>query len=293
MSGNKRSRTKGRKTHRGGVETGKATMERESVLRELASQKGLGERDNSKTAEAKDPKAEGRWAPVGGAQTSGKPGVNAQTELVKEQGSGIGENSSAALEFPRDYPFYASSEDTHRLDSLARYSVKLEEFKRLSSFCLGESDNKEHLSLAWISDKERFSWLPDSDLMRWLAVILANGDVAALERFSQAYKTYQEGWGDLSNKDLAKVHLMIACNTLWAEGYDRDKVTKVRLKTGALFLWAKYACRTKRRNLTPENLKREQQNLPHVDWPLIFREIGLSDIRAGKPGRKPIGNAKR
>jgi len=194
---------------------------------------------------------------------------------------------------PPPYPFYASNEDTHRLDAFVRYAIHLEEFKRLWSTHLGSSDREVDFSLAWISNKEWFNWLPESDLMRWVAVILAKGDVDALQRLTNAYKTYQEGWGDLSNKDLAKVHLMIACNSFWKAGHDRGEVTKAELKERARLLWAKFVCRGKRREPTPANIKREQRNLPHVDWPLILKEIGLDDIQPAKSGRKPIGNKTR
>lgn len=162
-----------------------------------------------------------------------------------------------------------------------------ERFTRLSSDHLGDGD----LQLAWLN-KENFEWLPESDLSRWIAMVLAKGDVDALERLVKAYRGYLEGWAGWSNKDLAKVHMMTACNILWEEGRDRGEVTKGEIQSRAEMLWAGSACRRKHHEATEENIKREEKNLPHVDWPLIRKELGLEDLKPGKAGRKPIGNKK-
>jgi hypothetical protein len=89
---------------------------------------------------------------------------------------------------------------------------------------------------------------------------------------------------------MAKVHLMIACDLIYEEGHARIEVTKADIKTRARELWAKSICRRNRRIADPQNIRREQESLPHVNWSLILREIGLSDIRSGKAGRKRMGN---
>ena len=187
------------------------------------------------------------------------------------------------------YPFYPWNKDTDRLDYLARYTARFEEFKRLWSTHLGGAAGEVDFSLAWIWSKEPFNWLPESDLMRWLAVLLAKGDVDALRRFTKAYETYTECFVKESNKDAAKIHLMIACNLLWKEGRDRaDAKMMEDVKHLARRLWAQSLCRHKKQDPTPANLKNAR--VPVVDWTLILREIGLSDLKPGKRGRKRIGN---
>jgi hypothetical protein len=193
---------------------------------------------------------------------------------------------------PLGYPFYALNESAIRLDSFARYAAHIEKFKRMWTVHFGDVEAQEDFSLAWIWAKEPFSWLFESNFIRWVAVVLAKGDVDALQRITDAYKMYKEGWGGFSNKDLAKVHMMIACNSMWEEGRDRNEVTKGEIEKRARRLWAESVCRRKHQDLTPENINRQEKHLPQVDWPLIRKEIGLDDLRSGKAGRKAIGNKK-
>ena len=185
------------------------------------------------------------------------------------------------------YPFYPANESTARLDLFARYAVRLERFKEAWVYNLMPSDD-----LSWIWEKEAFWWLHESSSIRWIAVLLARGDVDGVTRFADAFKMYHEGWASLSNKDLAKLHTMTACNLLWEEGRNRDEVTKQEIQLRAIRLWAGSVCRRKRLELTEVNISREEKNLPHVDWPLIRKELGLEDLKGSKPGRKAMGNKK-
>jgi hypothetical protein len=192
------------------------------------------------------------------------------------------------------YPFYTFNEDTYRLFSLASYAEMLEEFNRLWHDYQGGPGSEFEVVQHVISNTGRLNWLPESSLMRGLASLLGRGDAAdAFQCFSKALKAYEESFASYSNKDQAKIHLMMACNSLCHEGRNRDEVTKAEIEMRARQLWAQSRCRQRHRDLSQVNIEREERNLPHVDWPLIRREIGLDNLRSSKPGRKPIGNKRQ
>jgi hypothetical protein len=214
----------------------------------------------------------------------------AKTKPFKDHGGESLVPKSKAAAAP-EYPFYALNEATYHLDNFARYAVALKDFKRLSRFYSGSESSEFDLSSAWISNDGRFDWLSESYLMRALAVILGKGDVQGFQRLANAQRAYEEGFGEkMSNKDMAKIHLMIACNSMWKNGRNRSEVTMGEIKDFARQLWAESACRRKRQDPTPLNITHEQKNLPHVNWTLILEEIGLDDIKPAKRGRKKIGN---
>lgn len=192
------------------------------------------------------------------------------------------------------YPFYTFNENTYRLASLASYAEMLEEFNRLWHDYHGDPGSDIEVVQHVISNTGQLNWLPESSLMRGLASLLGSGDAAeAFQCFNKALKAYEEGFASYSNKDQAKIHLMMACKSFWHEGRNRNEVTKGEIEMRARQLWAQSMCRRKHRDLTQVNIEREERNLPHVDWPLIRREIGLDNMRSSRPGRKPIGNKTR
>jgi hypothetical protein len=200
----------------------------------------------------------------------------------------------------REHPFYARKKSTATLEIYVRSAVSIEQFK--DSWSLHAAavdaalqaakpvDETDYISQWFRAQANRFKPISDYHLFRSLAEWIAKGDTRGLSDFAEAQKAYEEGFGNLSNKDMAKVHLMIACDLIWEEGRARIEVTKADIKARARELWAKSVCRHKGRNADPENVRRELHSLPHVDWALIFKEIGLSDIRSGKAGRKRMGN---
>jgi hypothetical protein len=152
----------------------------------------------------------------------------------------------------------------------------------------GEADDK----LVFLKSPERFNFLAQSWMLRILVQYMVRGDVEAIHRFAKSYAAYEDGLGDLGNKDMAKLCLISACHALWIEGHERSCVTKALLKDRAAEIWAGFRCRRKRVAPSGQNLKNEIARLPVVDWPLIFKEISLSDIQEAKRGRRPkFGNS--
>jgi hypothetical protein len=192
---------------------------------------------------------------------------------------------------PPGYPFYTFDESTYPLVSLTRYAMRFREFRHLWRHHHGDFASESDLLAQSDGYEKSFNWLHESRLMRVIAGLLGTKQpAAAFQCISDGLKAYEEGFMDHSNKDQAKIHLILACEILWDEGYERSGVTKAQLRARACHLWAESVCR--RKNHPSTNIAIEQANLPHVDWPLIFRELGLEDIRASKPGRKPIGNRR-
>jgi hypothetical protein len=138
---------------------------------------------------------------------------------------------------------------------------------------------------------ERFEWMPESDLLRHVAALVAKGDTKGLQEFASAQASYEEGLTDLSYKERARLFLMVACETLRA-GRAREEVTKAEVRDLACELWAKYKLNRSRTPHTAENIRHARKSLPPVDWPLIFKEIGLRDLADAKRGWKKKGNAK-
>ena len=86
--------------------------------------------------------------------------------------------------------------------------------------------------------------------------------------------------------------LMVACETLRA-GRTRDEVLKAEIRDLACELWAKYNLSRSGTPHSVENIRYARKRLPKVDWPLIFKEIGLHDLAEATRGWKKRGNAKR
>jgi hypothetical protein len=188
-----------------------------------------------------------------------------------------------------DYPFYTLNQETARLHVLAIYIRDLDELKQLWEANLGDEEDNEFV---FLEPPGRFTFLAQSMMLRVLAQNMVNGDAEAIRGFAQACAAYEDGCGDLANKDMAKLCLMSACHALWIEGHERSSVTKAQLKDRAAEIWARFRCRRKRMPPSTQNLKNEIARLPVVDWPLIFKELALSDVQEAKRGRRPkIGNS--
>jgi hypothetical protein len=188
---------------------------------------------------------------------------------------------------PRN-PFYTFDESTYPLVALAKHTGRFREFQHLWKDYHGSLASDSDVILAQSPDYGApFNWLPESRLIRVIASTLATSHPsAAFQSLSDGLKAFEEGFASQSNKDQAKIHLITACDTLWEEGGNRDDVTKGQLKDSAKALWAESLCRRKNQPSTNESIAREQGRLPHVDWPLIFKELGLDDIKGNRPGRK-------
>jgi hypothetical protein len=232
-------------------------------------------------------------------------GLKRKIPKAKEAGSGeFDDPDGVAAPHPyQEYPFYLRNKFTAKLEHFAKTAVAIEQFKDSFSAHAAAVDAEHEATkavdeadeiLQWFrAQDKRFRPISEYQLFRQFAALIAKGDTAGLQDFAEAQKAYEDGFGNLSNKDIAKVHLMIACDLIWEEGRARIQVKKAEIKARACELWAKSVCRRKGRNAKPEHVRREQGSLPHVNWPLIFKEIGLSDIRPAKKGRKKIGNKRR
>jgi hypothetical protein len=187
-----------------------------------------------------------------------------------------------------DYPFYALNEENQHLHTLAIYVRGFDELKELWEASFGDDSGDE---LAFLKSDGKFDFMAQSMILRNLVGQMVKGEFGAIQRFAEAYATYEEGWVKLPNKDMAKLCLMTACHALWREKQKRHGVLKGLLKNRACDIWAGFRCRLKKKPPSVQNLKNERAGLPHVDWPLIFRELALSDLPESKAGRKPkIGN---
>jgi hypothetical protein len=185
-------------------------------------------------------------------------------------------------------PFYTFDESTYPLVALAKHAVRFREFQLLWKDYHGALASDLDVIRAQSEDyRDSFNWLPESRLMRVIAGLLGTvHPSAAFQCLSDGLKAYEEGFAGHSNKDQAKIHLITACDSMWEAGNNREDVTKGHLKDCANQLWAEAVCRRKNTQATPEIITREQAKLPHVDWPLIFKELGLDDIKGRKPGRR-------
>jgi hypothetical protein len=181
---------------------------------------------------------------------------------------------------PSGYPFYTFDESTYPLASLTRYAVRFREFQRMWRQRHGSLASESDLVLAQSQDYEGpFNWLQESRLIRVVAALLGTKQpAAALQCLCEGLKAYEEGFVGHSNKDQAKIHLILACDSLWDEGSDRDGVTKAQIKDRARMLWAESVCRRKNQRATQVNMAKEQASLPHVDWPL-----NIQRARARRP----------
>jgi hypothetical protein len=181
-------------------------------------------------------------------------------------------------------PFYTFDESTYPLVALAKHAGRFRVYQLMWKHHHGSLISETDVIL---DDGTAFNWLPESRLIRVIASTLATSHPAsAFQSLSDGLKAYEEGFAGHSNKDQAKIHLITACDSMWEQGVDRDGVTKGQLKDRGKLLWAEAVCRRKSRPATNENIAREQAKLPHVDWPLIFKELGLDDLKGNKPGRR-------
>jgi len=182
-------------------------------------------------------------------------------------------------------PFYIFDESTYPLVALAKHAGRFRNYRLMWKHHHGSLASEADTILDYGT---AFNWLPESRLIRVIARLLGTPHpAAAFQSLSDSLKAFEEGFSAYSNKDQAKIHLITACDSLWEEGVDRDGVTKGQLKDRANRLWAESVCRRKSQPAMNENIAREQEKLPHVDWPLIFKELGLDNIKGNKPGRKP------
>jgi hypothetical protein len=182
-------------------------------------------------------------------------------------------------------PFYTFDESTYPLVALAKHAGRFGIYRLMWKHHEGAliSDEADLI----LDDASSLNWLPESRLIRVIARLLGTTHPsAAFQSLSDGLKAFEEGFASHSNKDQAKIHLITACDSMWEAGVDRDGVTKGQLKNRANQLWAEAVCRRKSRPATNENIAREQAKLPHVDWPLIFKELGLDDLKGNKPGRR-------
>jgi hypothetical protein len=139
---------------------------------------------------------------------------------------------------------------------------------------------------------DRFEWMPHCDLLRHVAVLVAKGDTKGLQEFAAAQASYEEGLKELSYKDHARLFVMVACEKLRFQGRTREEVLKAEVRDLACELWAKYNLDRSGKPHTAENVQYAVKRLPKVDWPLVFKEVGLDDIAEAKRGWKKRGNAK-
>jgi hypothetical protein len=140
---------------------------------------------------------------------------------------------------------------------------------------------------------ERFEWTPRSDMLRHVGSLVAKGDTKGLQEFASAQASYEEGLTDLAYKERARLFLMVACETLRSRYRAREEVLKAEVRDLACELWANYNLNRSRTPHTAENIRHARKRLPKVDWPLIFKEVGLRDLAEAKRGWKQKGNAKR
>jgi hypothetical protein len=135
---------------------------------------------------------------------------------------------------------------------------------------------------------DQFKWMPYCDLLRHVAGLVAKG----LQEFALAQASYEEGLTDLNYKERARLFLMVACEELRSRGRTREEVLKAEVRDLACELWAKYSLNHSDKPHTAENIQYAVKKLPKVDWPLIFKEVGLYDLAEAKRGWKKRGNAK-
>jgi hypothetical protein len=133
---------------------------------------------------------------------------------------------------------------------------------------------------------ERLAWMPESYMLRRVARLIATGDTKGLQEFAAAQASYEEGLNELRYKDKARLFLMVACERLRYRGRTREEVLKAELRDLACELWAKYKLNRSGKPHAAENVQYAVKRLPKVDWPLIFKEVGLSDLAEAKRGWK-------
>jgi hypothetical protein len=150
----------------------------------------------------------------------------------------------------------------------------------------------EDLEYELMAERERFGWMPRSNMLCHVASLIAEGDTKGLREFASAQASYEEGLKEFTYKDHARLFLMVACEELRSRGWTREEARKAQIRDLACELWAKYNLSRSGKPHTAENIQYARKRLPTVDWPLIFKEVGLHDLAEAKRGWKKRGNAK-
>jgi hypothetical protein len=156
----------------------------------------------------------------------------------------------------------------------------------------GTELTQELIEYEVVAEWERFEWMPQSDMLRHVASLVAKGDTKGLQEFASAQANYEEGLANLTYKERARLFLMVACEELRSRARTREEVLKAEIRDLACELWAKYNLNRSGKPHTAENVRHAVRRLPKVDWPLIFKEVGLRDLAEAKRGWKKRGNAK-
>jgi hypothetical protein len=162
--------------------------------------------------------------------------------------------------------YYELNDLTRELIPLVRYVEEIENVKRNLS------------AQEQICEATDYRWMADDECMRKLAEHIGRDNADKLLAFAKAAKSYASFFTDLNYTQQARLYAIWACNSLFENGYDRNEVNQLMIKTRALELWQK----TLKRRANASN-----PEIPEVHWWEIMRDLGLDDLPPIPSGRPP------
>jgi hypothetical protein len=135
-------------------------------------------------------------------------------------------------------------------------------------------------------------------LILHLADLLGSGDYKGLLQIAQIFEDYEKAFPRLRGEEAkAKLFVMVACENLREIGYERDHISKPQIRHLADRMRAIRSLRSQKPIRNSPKIRRifdidsdliEEEmgvlRLEKTAWTRIFRDLGLSDIRSGKPG---------